>query len=725
MKKRFNAGAGIRMLAGILLAAALPALFAACGEKEKENEVSCVVTAHELPLKKAERALDILPDGDGYLLLKGIMGQASSTVRLDASFKEAGEAEKTAARGAVSFAKDGDALYTYANTGGEGPTYDLYKDGDVQVRCDNLSFDSARSILEVFDGTLYAAIPGGSGEHNNCFAVDDRLLPLPYETGDGDRLAVAGVLQFGGAVYAAVGVEKIRYVGDGRSGGTTEGYDLALYPLTPKSETLPDAALAVEGLPGCVNACASDGDSLYILSGTALFRYDGEKLEELCNLVIAGVRADTEVRRLFADGDGGAFVLSEDRLLECRPGRESGEKTVLTIGLVHMAGITGDLQTGFAAAFNRKDLPYAAVLKSYKSAEAMNLALLSGEVDAVLSCDLTLMNNYADKGLFRDLYSLCPELAEEGALVSSVAALAQRNGETPYLPRSFGISVLTVEKGLLEGRQSFEDFLDFLRFAEEKDPAFFKKQIRETWLYNYGLLRSGEWIDYETRTAYFESPAFVEFLNACLLTSKDWDEFQAQNVTAHIGENFYAGRPFDELWFLESYVNGLREAGIERDVQVALPLPGVRGGYSLSGAPYFAAVKNGEKEEALSAFVRFYYLESYLLDCGFPEETGFSIRRDEFEAELNRDLSGQTADPPEREEELQEEDDEWKAEERVLREKTRAMIEGAARFSSSYRDEVADIVEDEALRFFRGEITAGQAAEYIQNRVMIYLSEQG
>jgi hypothetical protein len=95
-----------------------------------------------------------------------------------------------------------------------------------------------------------------------------------------------------------------------------------------------------------------------------------------------------------------------------------------------------------------------------------------------------------------------------------------------------------------------------------------------------------------------------------------------------------------------------------------------------------------------------------------------------LEAELNRDLSGQTAEPPEQEE-FQEEDDEWKAEERVLREKTRAMIEGAARFSSSYRDDVADIVEDEALRFFRGEITAEKAAEYIQKRVSIYLAEQG
>ena len=38
---------------------------------------------------------------------------------------------------------------------------------------------------------------------------------------------------------------------------------------------------------------------------------------------------------------------------------------------------------------------------------------------------------------------------------------------------------------------------------------------------------------------------------------------------------------------------------------------------------------------------------------------------------------------------------------------------------------VYDVIAEEASRFFRGEITAAQAAEYVQNRVSIYLAEQG
>ena len=45
-------------------------------------------------------------------------------------------------------------------------------------------------------------------------------------------------------------------------------------------------------------------------------------------------------------------------------------------------------------------------------------------------------------------------------------------------------------------------------------------------------------------------------------------------------------------------------------------------------------------------------------------------------------------------------------------------------FGDGY-SEIGKVVKEEAARFFAGEITAEKAAEYIQNRVSIYLAEQG
>ena len=42
-----------------------------------------------------------------------------------------------------------------------------------------------------------------------------------------------------------------------------------------------------------------------------------------------------------------------------------------------------------------------------------------------------------------------------------------------------------------------------------------------------------------------------------------------------------------------------------------------------------------------------------------------------------------------------------------------------------YRNAVYDVVMEEAYRYFKGDITAKQAADYVQNRISLYLAEQG
>ena len=41
-----------------------------------------------------------------------------------------------------------------------------------------------------------------------------------------------------------------------------------------------------------------------------------------------------------------------------------------------------------------------------------------------------------------------------------------------------------------------------------------------------------------------------------------------------------------------------------------------------------------------------------------------------------------------------------------------------------FRNEVFDVMYEEAGRFFSGSITAKQAADYVQNRISLYLAEQ-
>ncbi|MBQ6990241.1 MAG: hypothetical protein IJN58_04220, partial [Clostridia bacterium] len=42
-----------------------------------------------------------------------------------------------------------------------------------------------------------------------------------------------------------------------------------------------------------------------------------------------------------------------------------------------------------------------------------------------------------------------------------------------------------------------------------------------------------------------------------------------------------------------------------------------------------------------------------------------------------------------------------------------------------YKNEISAVISEEAGRYFGGMITAKQAADYVQNRISLYLAEQG
>ena len=53
------------------------------------------------------------------------------------------------------------------------------------------------------------------------------------------------------------------------------------------------------------------------------------------------------------------------------------------------------------------------------------------------------------------------------------------------------------------------------------------------------------------------------------------------------------------------------------------------------------------------------------------------------------------------------------------------MIDRIDHISYGTQNVIYEVMYEEAARYFAGDITAKQAAEYTQNRVSIYLAEQG
>ena len=58
-------------------------------------------------------------------------------------------------------------------------------------------------------------------------------------------------------------------------------------------------------------------------------------------------------------------------------------------------------------------------------------------------------------------------------------------------------------------------------------------------------------------------------------------------------------------------------------------------------------------------------------------------------------------------------------------ERSLAVFRAADHYGGAMETDIQNVIREEAARYFKGEITAEKAAEYIQNRVSIYLAEQG
>lgn len=134
--------------------------------------------------------------------------------------------------------------------------------------------------------------------------------------------------------------------------------------------------------------------------------------------------------------------------------------------------------------------------------------------------------------------------------------------------------------------------------------------------------------------------------------------------------------------------------------------------------------------DAAADFLRWHFMEDVE---EFTEKTGllrFPINRDEADRYLKQNVDGvehleidpsMSANLQNVIAQLNESMDMLGGEEQYYR--TWAMIRQADHFRY-FRNVVYDVMHEEASRYFAGDITLNQAADYIQNRVSIFLAEQ-
>ncbi len=636
----------------------------------------------------------------------------------------------------------GDAYY--------GAQYHFRRDGEADTNLvipEDLTTESggpytyygvSAHILQDED-TIYAGIRY-SGMDMWWIYINDHFLEVPFPDVMQSRYTMnipCGLLAIEGKPYALVREDEYTHNGAVVDVVRESG---RLVPLTPDTVELPLEGSEIKGVP--TGGAFSDGKFGYFFCEGELWRTNGKKSACIADLTDFEVDARSEVRSVRSLSDGRILVVADGQMI-CLTGKkvakeedmqtDTGEKKkVYTIGLINDYGYRDRVYLA-AAKFQSETATFK--VKEFRDQTNLNLAILSGEVHMVATHDLFLLRNYVKQDLLAPLDQVAPELFEEGVLIESVVNATRVDGVCYYLPRKFNITGEAVDARVLEVGQTFETREEYLDFLMQDEIGYVGGPRLKEDAFMFFAEDLDEWIDWENNTCHFDGDTFkkvLEFSNK----ASTWADIEANRVNwdTHLSyfnlQGVIQPTQYDSIEEAKAYLASLPEGQRESAwALVYFPLPSaVYDGYAIDAVPFYAVVNREENLEAAGEFMRWHFMDDV-------EKTTddvwiqLSINRAESERYFTRNISAadriDVSTPRKMQEYLAGRDEGQEIEAAVDRYiRTWEVIHQADHFKY-FRNDVYNIMHEEASRYFFGLITLDQAAEYIQNRVSIYLAEQG
>ncbi|MBQ6991202.1 MAG: hypothetical protein IJN58_09110, partial [Clostridia bacterium] len=536
-----------------------------------------------------------------------------------------------------------------------------------------------------------------------------------------------------------------------------------LEPLTPETSQLTAEGIEIEGTP--TGGAFTDGRFGYFLSNTEIWRTDGENTICLTDLAPYGCTQTSPVRAVSALSDGRILVVADGKLIElfASDGSEDGVQ-VYTIGTFDYDGEYGSTdELNFQVArYNEQSTNAFFKVKEFEEKSKLNLALLSGEIAMVITPDRFTLQNYVKQGVLAPLEEVAPALFEKDVLIENIVDATRIDGVCYYMPVNFDICGEAIaEPGNLKDGKLFETRKEYCDYIVAHYPDYFKYNIKTDILNN--LTRDvDEWIDWENATCHFDDGTFAEIL-----------EFSVQGTTweeqgEHLGQLWASQEQWERSYMVESFslkdaVESYRFTDVKKAQEYQIPVPDMEGpaggvttwvqvdfpmpsrahsGYEIYAHNLYAVADNENSRDAAADLLEWLILEDVVEE--FPVDfywevgwDGFSINRDETDRYLGRLIDGyldfEEKIATYREKYQNDAKTRANLQDRINRhnmmcgkeqyEITWEYIENADHLQY-YKNEISAVIHEEAGRYFGGMITAKQAADYVQNRISLYLAEQ-
>ena len=334
------------------------------------------------------------------------------------------------------------------------------------------------------------------------------------------------------------------------------------------------------------------------------------------------------------------------------------------------------------------------------TAELLRTQLIAGEGPDIFA--FYDRSSLADLGAnsFEDLLTYLDADAEYGhdTLVPELLEAMCVQGKLSWLPYSFGISTFTAPSAYLsEPGFSFDEAKQAAAKAGlPLFPGWMTRDILWGWLSDFAV---GQYMDLEAGTCSFDSEDYISLLEECAAAAS---EFGSDSAVL-----------YNSLLQFELLQNLIRVSTISDNYGGDYAYVGAPGGmsngsmfspdlcFAISGASEhkdaaWQLVRSCLSEEHQSALSGGFPASAQALDAMIDDAVANGVHYYEYEYELDK------ADAA----------------------KLRGLISETQTAQDAY-PAVLNIMAEDAAQFFAGQITAEQAAAYTQDRVSIWLVEQG
>ncbi|MBQ9807577.1 MAG: extracellular solute-binding protein [Ruminococcus sp.] len=600
----------------------------------------------------------------------------------------------------------------------------------------------------------------GSAYFNNMIAIDSETFVLGISGMEEHYIS----LNSSGEILSEIKAEGMEWIdsmtiaADGSlavTGYGDSGLELQ-FLNTDGSGSAADIVDLKDFNSGMVRLLPGSGDSdVFISSSMGLYSIKDGESSELVNYMNSDINGQTV--NCIIPVDNGDFIVCENdwstgsisfSRLTARDMEELKDTKVITIALM----FPGSDITEKITAYNKSATGYRFKVEDYSNyydydeeldqltntpGDQFKKDLISGKTpDMVILDDRSTLALLGKKGVFADLGEMLDNDSElkKDDIMPCVLKAGEINGKLVGLANSFDVETYVIKKKFYDGQGwSLDDMIEVYDNKPE-GAKLYQYETKSNILYEL-IYTANKFIDYENGTCSFDDPEFVKFLEFCNrfpdeeeeedfenFTDEDWENYSKEAQTAYRNDKALVESMY--ISDLRRYAS-LRYGEFGEEISLAgVPTTEGNGGV-ISCYSYMAIMDDSPCKDECWKFIKTFFTEEAQQNQTLPALVSeFDKRVDECtERPYWTDENGKKE---------YYDDSYWIGEEEIkippLTDEERDMlvdyVKGAETVSGGYSAEVFKIIDEETKAYFAGEKTAQEAADMIQSRVSIYVSEQ-